>query len=57
MSPLEKTWRRRAAEVTYAVDESTTRWAGAVSKPPGEVSQPKAARPKKIQSGSLKHTR
>jgi len=57
MSPLEKKWRRRAAEVTYAVDESTTRWAGAVSKPPGEVSKPKAARPKKIQSGGLKYTR
>jgi hypothetical protein len=57
MSPLEKKWKRRASEVTYAVDDSTTRWEGAVSNPPGEVSQPKAARPKKIQSGSLKHTR
>jgi|GEM_PF-2380041 hypothetical protein len=57
MSPLEKKWKKRAAEVTYAADDSTTRWAGAVSNPPGEVSEPKAARPKKIQSGSLKRIR
>ena len=57
MSPLEKKWKNRAAEVTYAVDEPSTRWAGAVSNPPGQVTQPKATRPKKIQPGSLKHTR
>lgn len=57
MSPFEKKWKQRAAEVTYAVDEPSTRWAGAVSNPPGQVTQTKAARPKRIQSGGPKHTR
>lgn len=48
MSLLEQKWRRRVTEVTYTTDDAATRWTDALSKPPGKVSQPKAAKPKKI---------
>jgi hypothetical protein len=57
MSPLEKKWKERADKVTYEVDEAAARWADAVSKPPGKVSQPTAGRPRKIARRTQTGTR
>ena len=56
MSLLEQKWKRRTTE-TYTAADATTRWQDAVSKPPGKVSQPKTARPKKIARRTQINTR